>query len=48
MADDFITYFWVGDKLSNRRDGIFNRMPQKVKCVGDMMAKVLCLHTLYK
>ena len=24
VAEDFITYFWVGDKLSNRRDGIFN------------------------
>jgi len=40
VAEDFITYSWVGDKLSNRRDGIFNRMPQKVKCVGDMRAKV--------
>ena len=40
VAEDFITYFWVGDTLSNRRDGIFNRMPQKVKCVGGMRAKV--------
>ncbi len=40
VAADFITYFWVGHKLPNRRDGIFNRMPQRVKCVGDMRAKV--------
>ncbi len=29
VAEEYITYFWVGDKLSNRRDGIFNRMPQR-------------------
>jgi len=40
VAEGFITYFWVGHKLPNRRDGIFNRMPQKVKRVGDVRAKV--------